>query len=234
MKYENTNQNKIFKGKSFYIIIALCLIAIGAATWMSFNSIENDESPMPESSVTQPSESTTDPVIPNEELPPADRVDNEAKEPYETPSQPSEEDVSDMPVAKNFVLPLNGNIAKNFSGDTLVYSATYRDMRVHNGIDISGSEGAEIKASGNGTVVAIIDDAKLGKYVEIDHGDGLTARYCGLDTVAVKEGDTVDAVTKLGTLGAVHEETLDAIHLHLEFYKDQKPVDPLSVIYPAD
>lgn len=236
MKYEKTKSN-ILSGKSFYLIIALCLIAIGVAAWMAFDSVGNDDSTpsMPDSSTAENSSSQEDLPKVSSESTPADDVDNEqSDEPYssETTSSAEEEKNPEPPVATNFVLPINGNIIKNFSDDTLVYSNTYKDMRLHLGIDLVGKEGDTVKACGNGYVVAIIDDAKLGKYVEIDHGKGIIARYCGLDSVSVEEGTTVSAVTKLGTLGTVIDECVDATHLHLEFYRDELPVDPLSVIYP--
>ena len=233
MNFEKGKHSKILKGKSFYIVIALCIIGIGAATWMSLaNGGETPESEKNESIVSTPDE----PVKPESDMPtpiPSDTVDTDKKdEPYTPPK--NETVTEERPIANTFVLPLSGNIQKAFSVDEVVYSNTYRDMRIHSGIDIAGKSGDVIKASGNGTVISVVDDAKLGLYVEIDHGKGLVARYCGLGSVAVEEGDTVDALTELGRLGEVPEECLDAVHLHLEFTKDSLPVDPLSVIYPED
>lgn len=240
MKYEKKKTTSIFQGKSFYLVIALCLIAIGAASWMAYDRIQNETYPSPNSSINEGTSSLSPVPVPptvEENDPPTDKVDAEKPDvPYESSSDgiSSEEESAPKPsaTATNFILPIMGNIAKEFSADTLVYSNTYKDMRLHGGIDIAAEENAVIKACGSGVVVAIIEDIKLGKYIEIDHGNNVTARYCGLDAVYVKEGDTVDAVTKLGTLGTVTEECLDDSHLHLEFYKDSKPVDPLSIIYP--
>ena len=70
-----------------------------------------------------------------------------------------------------------------------------------------------------------------GKYVEIDHGNGITARYCGLsDKVSVIEGNIVSAGTKLGLIGEIPSECEDGCHLHLEFYKDGEPVNPEVII----
>lgn len=235
MKYEKT-KSSILGGKSFYLIIALCLVAIGVAAWVAFDSVGNDDSApsLPDSSTAENNSSEETPPKTSSESTPADDVDTEqSDEPYSSETTSSvEEEKPEPPVATNYVLPINGNIIKNFSDDTLVYSNTYKDMRLHQGIDIVGKEGDIIKACGSGYVVAIIDDAKLGKYVEIDHGKGVIARYCGFATVAVEEGETVSAITKLGTLGTVIDECVDATHLHLEFYRDELPVDPLSVIYP--
>ena len=230
MNFEKGKHTKILRGKSFYIIIALCIIGIGAATWMSLAGGSGSEAELPEKVESTPITDTKDET---QKPTPSDTVDTDKKdEPYSPPQ--SEEIITDTPVANTLVLPLAGNIQKAFSIEELVYSNTYRDMRIHSGIDISGKNGDLIRAAGNGTVTAVLDDARLGLYVEIDHGKGLVARYCGLSSVTVEEGDTVDALTELGRLGEVPEECLDALHLHLEFYKDSLAVDPLSVIYPED
>ncbi len=242
MKYEKKKSNSIFEGKSFYLIIALCLIAIGAASWMAYDRIQKDTNPNPNlnSSVTEnnSSEMQMPPTIEDDKQP-VDKVDTEKNDvPYENTesknnqSSPEPETKPEKPIATNFILPIMGNVSKHFSSDTLVYSNTYRDMRLHCGIDIAAEQGAEIKACGSGVVIAVMDDIKLGKYIEVDHGNNIVAKYCGFDTIHVTEGDTVDAITKLGTLGTVTEECEDASHLHLEFFKDGNSVDPLSIIYP--
>lgn len=242
MKYEKKKSNSIFEGKSFYLIIALCLIAIGAASWMAYDRIQVDPYPNPSSDSSTIDNNSSliqmQPTIEDEQQS-VDKVDTEKNDvPYEntesekSESKPTSEPKPEKPTATNFILPIMGNVVKHFSSDTLVYSNTYRDMRLHCGIDIIAEQGAEIKACGSGTVTAIIDDIKLGKYIEVDHGNDVIAKYCGFDSVYVKEGDTVDAITKLGTLGTVTEECEDASHLHLEFYKDGNSVDPLSIIYP--
>lgn len=236
MKYYETKISNVFKGKSFYLIIALCLIAIGVASWMAFDSIE-DDTPTPSDFGTAqntPSEDSPTQSTP-EDTDNVKDVEGAASELYGSSDQAESEEsepIEPSTSAVNFILPLNGNVAKHFSDDELVYSNTYKDMRLHTGIDIVGKVGDTVKSSGNGIVVAIIDDAKLGKYVEVDHGNATVARYCGLDKVSVAEGDIVTAGAKLGTLGTVTDECLDETHLHLEFYKDEISVDPLSIIYP--
>lgn len=237
MKYEKKKPTSIFEGKSFYLIIALCLIAIGAASWMAYDRVQNDAYPNTDSSITENTSSQAPAPVPPtiEEEPPVDKVDTEKSDiPYHSSETISstEPESTEPPEATNFILPIMGNISKNFSDDTLIYSNTYKDMRLHSGIDIIAEVGSVIKSCGTGVVTAVIEDIKLGKYIEVDHGNNVVARYCGLDAIYVKEGDTVDAVTKLGTLGTVTEECLDDPHLHLEFLKDSKPVDPLSIIYP--
>ncbi len=230
MDYNKSKSNRIFEGKGFYLIIALCLIAIGVAAWMALSKL--DETPEPDLPKTMDNTSSIEsvPDTSSENGPPTDNVGNDASEPYDPPAESNPE--PEPPMANVFAMPINGNVSKHFSESALIYSNTYKDMRVHLGIDIIGKANDPVRSCGNGVVVAIIEDAKLGKYVEIDHGNGIVARYCGLGEIYVEEGDIVDATVKLGTILDVPEETVDAIHLHLEFYENEKPVDPLSIIYP--
>lgn len=228
MKYKEKKSSKFFEGKGFYLVLSGCLIAVGIASWSAYSGINNDE-PNPD-----PAPSYT--ASENEPEPDDAPVGTETtSEPYSSLEESQYEEPSTPPVteivADKFNIALNGNITKNFSATELVYSETFRDMRLHTGIDISGELGTEVRSCGKGYVVAVINDALLGNYVEIDHGNGVVARYCGLDqNISVQEGDTVSLGTKLGTLGAIPSECSDKSHLHLEFFKDEIPVDPMSFI----
>ena len=102
-------------------------------------------------------------------------------------------------------------------------------MRLHKAIDISGKYGDPVIASGKGIVTDVYTDAMLGTVVEIDHGNGITAKYCGLNSEpSVKKGDTVDSSVQLGSLGDIPSESVEEVHLHLEFYKNGKSTDPLK------
>lgn len=232
MDYNKSKTNKIFEGKGFYLIIALCLIAIGVAAWMALAKL--DETPEPDlpDTIDNSTSSEQAPDTSSESKPPMDNVGNDASEPYEPPVESHPTENTEPPVANVFTMPINGNVSKHFSDSALIYSNTYRDMRVHLGIDIVCKLHDTVRSCGNGVVVAVIEDAKLGKYVEVDHGNGIVARYCGLGEIYVEEGEIVDATVKLGTILDLPEESVDAVHLHLEFYENEKPVDPLSIIYP--
>ncbi len=227
MKYKETKISKFLAGKGFYLVLAGCLVATGVAAWTAwagFTSPDTAEKPKDNQSIISSSEPSTDPV-----------QQETSSEPYssseESSSEEDEIDYTAPVVAENFIYPLSGNVLKAYSDDELIFSKTFSDMRLHAGLDIEGEKGTAVKACGNGIVVAVINDEFLGKYVEIDHGNGIVARYCGLaDNVSVSEGDIVSAGVKLGLLGEVPCECEDAAHLHLEFYKDEFPVNPEVII----
>jgi murein DD-endopeptidase MepM/ murein hydrolase activator NlpD len=134
-------------------------------------------------------------------------------------------------VAKFFTYPVVGEIIKKFSSSELQYSVTYNDMRLHPGIDIKVGSGTAVKSAGDGVVLSVENDQNLGYTVKIDHGNGVTGVYAGLTkAVAVKKGDIVKSGSTIGAVGTVTNECLDAPHLHLEFLKDEKQIDPLSLL----
>ena len=225
MKVSKNKISDFFKGRGFYLVLAFCLLATGVAAWTAWagsstpNTLEN---PPISSNI---SSSKTDDGSQVQQ--------NISSEPYTSEETESEEE--ELPpapvVANNFVYPLSGAVMKGFSHDELVYSATYGDLRLHTALDIECEEGSAVAACGNGVVVAIIDDPTLGLYVEIDHGNNIVARYCGLsDNLSVAEGNIVSAGTKLGLIGDMPSECADECHLHLEFYKDEIPVNPEVII----
>ena len=135
-------------------------------------------------------------------------------------------------IMQKYLLSCSKVHSKNYdSNGDMVQSKTMGDWRVHNGVDFRGTVGDQVHAVNNGVVKSVYDDVLWGTVVEIDHGDGLTARYCGLgkgSTVAV--GDKVHINDRIGNLGAVPVESADEVHLHLEMRQDGKTVNPLEVM----
>ena len=105
------------------------------------------------------------------------------------------------------------------------------DWRVHNGVDFAGSAGNEVLAVADGTVTRVYDDSFWGTVVEIDHSNGMTARYCGLKSGScLPEGSKVEKYSKIGVLGHIPVEISDEDHLHFEVLIDGEPVDPLAAL----
>jgi murein DD-endopeptidase MepM/ murein hydrolase activator NlpD len=104
-------------------------------------------------------------------------------------------------------------------------------MRLHLGVDIIADKGSAVVACGDGVVTNIYSDLSLGTVVEIDHSNGIVARYCGLgDDLTVKIDDHVSASQKIGTLGIIPGESADTPHLHFEILKNGKQVSPLETM----
>jgi murein DD-endopeptidase MepM/ murein hydrolase activator NlpD len=100
----------------------------------------------------------------------------------------------------------------------------------HDGIDIDGVRGEEVRAVASGIVVRSGSEGKYGKTVVIDHGGGLSTLYAHASRLLVSEGDAVEqgeAIAEVGATGNAH-----GTHLHFEVRRDGRPVDPLPYLKP--
>lgn len=101
--------------------------------------------------------------------------------------------------------------------------------RMHHGIDIRAPIGTPIMAMHAGVVKTVAYEAGgYGRYVVIEHeeqGSIVTALYAHLKEATVKEGDEVDAATKIGLVGMTGRTT--GPHLHFEISQDTGLIDPL-------
>ncbi len=132
---------------------------------------------------------------------------------------------------KNYLLPMGNHIVKDYSNGEMVFSKTMGDWRVHNGIDFGGASGNSVSAIEDGIITSVYDDSFWGTVVEIDHGDGMLVRYCGLKSGSVlADGSRVTRGEKIGTLGGIPVESGDGDHLHIEVSINGKTVDPLEAL----
>lgn len=101
--------------------------------------------------------------------------------------------------------------------------------RFHHGIDIRAPIGTPVLAMHAGVVTTVAYEAGgYGRYVVIEHseqGSTVTALYAHLKEASVKEGDQVDAATKIGSVGMTGRTT--GPHLHFEISQDTGLIDPL-------
>ncbi len=233
MKYTQYSRKR--SGSSaFYIIIALCLVIIGAAAWFAFSRIDNNNSiERGTSSIQSDIESKVDeyssdfnsyiesePSRPSQDLP---------KDEIEDHNTPMDQTASaETPKIKAYTMPVNGEILKDFSTDALQYSATYNDMRIHAAVDIAVIEGTLVSACCDGIVKDIEATAEYGKTVTIDHGDGLVIKYCGLKNITAKKDTSVRMGDAIGAVGTIPSECTDQTHLHIEAYENGKAISILK------
>ena len=237
MKYYESKFTKFVGSAGFYVIIACCLIAVGAASWFAVSKINSTGSgsssqkqnsfPSKDSSYI----SSADTPIQSGVTPSADVGKSESGIPYSEPQTAASSE--SKPAAESFSMPIQGEITKGFSDKELMYSATYGDLRMHSGIDIACEKGSTVNACGDGTVVSVDDTASYGKVITIDHGNGITIKYCGISEPTVKKGAAVKSGEVIGDVGEIPSECADQSHIHIEVCKNDESVAPLSVITNA-
>lgn len=240
--------------RGFYMILGLCVAAIGVSAYVLFFTQPEPEPILGELQLEEPQADavspSTDVVIPAE---PDREPEVEQEQPVQTPAEPvqtaaQEETPTAAPLEPEpvvqvaqqepvrqpvFTFPIqSGQIQREFSGDSLVLDPTMGDWRTHNGVDFACDPGDAVMAVLDGVVAEIGEDALLGCCIRIDHGAGLESRYCGLAAEdSLKTGMQVVAGQTIGRAAAGNlAESAQESHLHLEMTEDGRYVDPLSVL----
>lgn len=127
---------------------------------------------------------------------------------------------------KIFILmPTDGYISSDFGPRR---DPITRHLRIHSGIDVAAAFGTAVRAGADGIVIQAGAAGGCGNAVIIDHGGGLTTRYCHLGAVDVGRSVQVDMGERIGWVGSSGRST--GSHLHFEMRVDGVAVDPMGFI----
>lgn len=236
MMQNNESNNKFvrfLKTKGYYMLLILCLVAVGVSGYI-FVSGALQEQQAVEESLSKPvtaEEPTGKTGTAQEQT--GDKTTDETTEQTQTASAEAEVTEPVQGVLEETVMPVSGTVVQDYAMDHLTYNATTQDWRVHNGVDLSAPLGQAVKAARAGTVSAVYEDEYLGTTVVVQHDGGYTTHYCNLAAeVSVAAGDAVEAGQTLGTIGGTALiEVAEEAHLHFEVYCDGEPVDPAGFLY---
>ena len=229
MYYKEKDKSKFDKflaGKGFYAVLAICVLTVALATYFTVAKLSVPEKPKNTNSVNSESFNINSENIITSK--PAQNITS--SEPYTSQNETSENEVIEQNAASYFVLPVTGEILKDYSATALQFSSTFNDMRLHLGIDIAAKRGTAVKSAGDGKVLSVSETSDLGVIVTVEHSNKITAKYCGLDKVTVKEGDSVLMGQAIGEIGTIPSECVDEPHLHFEIFRDNKSVSPMTLI----
>lgn len=119
------------------------------------------------------------------------------------------------------IWPASGTVTSEFGERRLTY--------IHKGIDISNNTGTPIRATANGTVIAVGSSGNFGRRIMIYHGtdeNGTTyvTIYAHLSQLNVKAGEKIDQGDIIGLMGNTGFST--GSHLHYEIRVNGAPVNP--------
>ncbi len=129
-----------------------------------------------------------------------------------------------------FQAPVDGRISSGFGARAAPKAGA---STFHRGIDYAVPTGTTVKAPANGVVVEIGTDAKLGKFVSINHGNKVISKFGHLsDNNVVQQGQLVTAGQAIAKSGNTGNST--GAHLHYKVLVNGKPVDPTKGLFPAD
>lgn len=104
-------------------------------------------------------------------------------------------------------------------------------IQAHEGVDLKGSYGTPIHATGSGIVTFAGWQQGYGRIVIIDHDNGYQTRYAHLSALSAHPGERVKRGQIIGKLGNSGIST--GAHLHYEVRIDGVPRDPVTVALPS-
>ena len=123
------------------------------------------------------------------------------------------------------VLPRDDRITSRF-GQGRIFNGQVSSR--HTGMDLDGVTGDTIYAAARGVVDLTGEFELAGNNVYLNHGGGLVTAYFHMSEQLVAEGDTVEAGTPIGLIGATGRVT--GPHLHWVVRYGYTSVDPRSLL----
>ena len=223
-------------GKGFYIVLLLCVGALGVSGWFLFNGGggEPDNAMANAQASVMVTARPTASALPTA-VPPATAtprpVPTTAPTARPTPA-PAATERPMTATASVFTWPVKGEVLRAWSVEALSYDATMGDWRTHDGVDIAADQGTDVLAPAGGTVSAIVEDDLMGVSVSIAHADGVVSTCASMASVpAIEVGDQVRTGDVIGMVGSTAiAESGEGSHLHLSMLKNGVSVDPLGYL----
>ncbi|MCL2281705.1 MAG: M23 family metallopeptidase [Fibromonadales bacterium] len=127
------------------------------------------------------------------------------------------------------ILPVaNGFLGSGFGYRT--HPVTREANKMHYGLDISAPKWTTIYATANGRIETVATSETMGRYVAIDHGNGIVTRYGHMTLPFTKEGLMVSRGDVIGYIGSTGRSTGN--HVHYEVWVKGTPVNPIHYILP--
>ena len=209
-----------------YVGAAVLVVVILSISIFAFASRKTETQPAPETTAT-----TTKTEI-------TTQTPETTKTPITTapPTTTKKVTTIDKPTVStpSYVTPVEGKLLKNHDSETLVYSVTMNDYRVHLGIDVEAPVGSAVYSIADGKIKSVYQDYMMGTCIEIEHKNGIVSCYKNLGEIlpeGIKEGATVTSGQLIAGVGetAIIEQC-DEAHLHFEIKKNDEHVNPLDYI----
>ena len=99
-----------------------------------------------------------------------------------------------------------------------------RRARMHEGLDYAAPSGTPILAAADGRVIRTGTSSSYGRFVEIQHANGVTSFYAHMSRIGASQGDVVVAGDTIGAVGSTGRST--GAHLHFEIRRDGQQINP--------
>lgn len=131
-------------------------------------------------------------------------------------------------------LRVNRWVVPPLSSGTLTSGYGYRTdptgggEQFHRGVDIAAPAGSPIAAMYDGRVAAVGESASLGRYIRIDHGDGVEVLYAHCAEIIAPQGAAVRAGERVALVGSSGDSTGN--HVHVQVSADGVVYNPAGTV----
>jgi murein DD-endopeptidase MepM/ murein hydrolase activator NlpD len=98
----------------------------------------------------------------------------------------------------------------------------------HEGIDLSGTPGSEVKATAEGRVIERGHNDSYGWYILLDHGNNFTTMYAHNQKILARWGEKVVRGQTISLLGNTGRST--GPHVHYEVRYKNRPINPIKYL----
>lgn len=132
----------------------------------------------------------------------------------------------------NKISYLGNQLIRSYSEKEPSYSETLEVWEIHKAIDVEANENQEVKSLTPGTVLDVYDDDEYGMSVKVQSDKNTVFVYSSLSkNTIVNKGDKIKEGQCLGYAGNTSDvECLSGVHVHLEAYKDNTAINPMSLL----
>ncbi len=221
-------QNKFLsfvKRNAFYLILALCIVAVGVSLLLVLTGGESNLGD--QAGIENPVDEPTN--NPNDN--PSDTpVDTPNDNPSDTPVDTPNDNPSDTPVVKpmTFIMPVESVSSIVEYSEQMVFNSTLKRYSTHMAIDFITAEGTKVLAVADGVIKDVQTSILKGTSVTIDHGNGLLSTYNSLlDGESVTVGQTVKQGDVIGLVSSTNRQEADkGAHLHFEVSENGEIINP--------
>ncbi len=126
--------------------------------------------------------------------------------------------------------PLQGDVIPIASNFGMRMHPVFKQLKLHQGIDIRARIGTPVVATGNAVVRETGFSKNTGNYIVLEHNHRYSTRYYHLSEISIHPAEIVSKGTIIGKVGNTGLST--APHLHYEIIDEGDHVDPMECIRP--
>lgn len=211
MKKSQVKIKNFLKKNATYVVLGLCLIAVGLSITLMLVD------PSQDSVLDQGSGSQT--LVP----------DHSQEQEVVVPNEPEP-----IPVQKqiSFIMPVENPTAITEYSESMVFNSTLNRYSSHKAMDFFCPEATTVYAVYDGKITSIETTFLQGTTVTIDHGDGLVTVYNSLsEPYDIEEGQLVSQGQAIGYVSLSNrQEYKSGAHLHFEVKENGQAINPYKYL----